>query len=256
MRQTAYEMAIREREASVEYKNFVDMIGKGVRDFGRLRLGDILQYMTVGQVKDLESDDPELVYRTFVLHNQSTDKGMTKHKIIRFDGSMGDMTDDEKLSASYDLLSEEDRMGNAVEICQANPELIRNMSYFVTVSDDVLQPLSKETEKQYKLEEYDRAIANPLLDQEVVAREFLLSAYPASQGHVDKFFKKPQAPSQFGSLMGTGLPGGMQPPEQGGGGNVKQNFPQVAQRQNQPMPPSNNQIQSRALGANGAQQQQ
>ncbi len=83
----------------------------------------------------------------------------------------------------------------------------------VTISPDVMNPMSEELERAFKLEEYDRAIANPILDQEEVTKVFLLGAYPASKKDPQKFMSKnPQQGQQM-------------PPQQSGQGNPQgQNF--------------------------------
>ena len=70
----------------------------------------------------------------------------------------------------------------------------------------MLNPRSEELESAWKLEIYDRAIANPGVDQEEVTKDFLFGAY-SIVSDPDKYIK-----SQDSMLSGMGLP----QPQQGG----------------------------------------
>ena len=62
----------------------------------------------------------------------------------------------------------------------------------ITVTPDVLNPMSEDLERAFGLEEYDRMIANPVADQEEAYR-FLLSLYPKTKKDPDKYLMKQQA---------------------------------------------------------------
>ncbi len=135
---TAYEISRLEANANTILGLFLQMIAKHVKDFGKLRLGDILQYLTVPEVLKIE-DDPELVYKTFFVNG----KGAGKNKKIQLDKEMPDeMTDEEYMQGSYDLLIEEEEKN--MEIAKVNPGLFRDLKYKVTISPDVLSPKSEE----------------------------------------------------------------------------------------------------------------
>ena len=51
-------------------------------------------------------------------------------------------------------------------------------------------PSSENVKKAMNLEAYDRAIANPLLDQEAVTRALLLRSYDATKDDPDRFISK------------------------------------------------------------------
>ena len=187
---TAYQISKAEQERNTLLGLFVNMIGQYVKQYGVLRLGDIMQYLTVADV-DKITDDPELVYKTFLLHNKKSN-GKSKTRKIKFDQSLPaePMSDEQKMNMSYETLHMEGGQTSDQELYRVNPELFRNLKYMVVVSPDVLNPLSEEVERAFMLEEYDRAIQNPLLDQEKVTKDFLLSAYPKSAKDPDAYLQK------------------------------------------------------------------
>ena len=192
-----------------------------------------MQYLTVADV-DKITDNPELVYKTFLLHDKKSE-GKSKVRKIQFDQTMPGqpMTKEAKKAQSYETLAMEGGDKSEMELYRVNPELMRELKYMVVVSPDVLNPLSEEVERAFKLEEYDRAIANPLLDQEKVTKDFLLSAYPTSAKDPDKYLLKQNTDDMMGQInqmmQGGGQPGGMM------GGQMGQGQPQQPQMQPQAM---------------------
>ncbi len=164
-----------------------------------LRLGDILQYLTIADVDKITANAP-LVYKTFLMQDKQSN-GRTKTRKIQFDGDMSDedMSGEDQLSASYDLLKQGDQTN--MEIWKVNPRLMRNLKYMLTVSPDALSPRSEDLEKQFDLETYDRAIMNPMADQEEVYR-LLLSTNNTTRKNPDKYIVKQQDPMQSSPLAG------------------------------------------------------
>ena len=121
---TAYEISRLENNANTVLGLFLQMIAKHVKDFGKLRLGDIIQYLTLGEVTSIEADAP-LVYRTFMVGNSP---GKNYNRKIVFDGEMDDSySDDEYLDFSYELLQEETDKGGDISISRVNPALAREL---------------------------------------------------------------------------------------------------------------------------------
>ena len=81
---TAYEISRLEQNAATVLGLFIKMISKFVKEYGKLRLGDIIQYLTIADV-DKITDNPELIYRTF--YNPQR-KGKVKNRRIMFDASI------------------------------------------------------------------------------------------------------------------------------------------------------------------------
>lgn len=186
---TAREAILLQQNAKTALGLFGKQIAFLVEDFGNLMVGDILQHMTVAQVDALTN---EMKYKAFLLPDKlEGGKKVTRKIDFSADmlGSEG-LTEEEKLSKSYDLLEKEGGMDSGVRITKVNPELFRNTKYKITVSADELTPKSKMLEKAILLEGYDRAIQNPVADQEAVTRDFLFEAL--KPGESDKYIRKTQ----------------------------------------------------------------
>ncbi len=233
-RVTAYQMSIMQQNASTVLGLFVQMIAQHVRDFGKLRLGDILQYLTIADADKITADAP-LVYKTFLMRDRSSD-GTQKTRKIQFDGAMPDdtMSGEDQLSQSYDALSAGD--ATDMEIWRANPRMVRELKYMVTVSPDAITPRSRDLEKQFDLETYDRAIMNPVADQEEIYK-LLLSTNDTTRKDPDKYIAKQQNPVEglsqqqmapaMGSVAGPMQQKSAQPALPGPGGQPSP-YPQTA----------------------------
>lgn len=202
---TAYEISRLEANANTVLGLFLQMIAKHVKDFGKLRLGDILQYMTVPDVVAIEGEqDADLVYKTFFVNG----KGGGKNKQVSFDKELPDeMTQDEYMQKSYDLLISEKEKD--MEISKVNPSLFRDLQYKVTISPDVMNPRSEDLERAFSLEQYDRMVAAPpgMYDSEETAR-LLLSTNKKTRSDPDKYLPKQPPPGQPPPQMGApGAPG-------------------------------------------------
>lgn len=187
---TAYEISKREQESSTILGLYLQMKGFAVVEFGKLRLGDILQYLTVADVGEI-TDQPELVYKTFLRHEiRSSGKQQTRR--IQFTTSLPTtpQTEEQLKELSYQTLEMQGGHESETELYRVNPVLFRQLAYLVTITPDVLQPMSEDLERAYKLEAYDKLIENPLVDQDAVLRDFLLGAYPQAVSNPDKYIKK------------------------------------------------------------------
>lgn len=192
---TAYEISRLEQNANTVLGLFLQMISKHVKDFGNLRKGDIIQYMTIGDVMNIEDDAP-MVYKTFMLGSQGSKQTSRK---ISFDGQMQDeYSDSEFLDSSYDILQEEKDKGDDIAIYRVNPALFRDLEYKITVSPDVLNPRSEDLEKAMDLETYDRAVQNPAADQQEIFK-LLLSTNKKTRKNTDKYIAKQQQQVQDGN---------------------------------------------------------
>lgn len=207
---TAYEISRLEANANTVLGLFLQMIAKHVRDFGKLRLGDILQYLTVPEVLEIE-DDPALVYKTFFVNG----KGADKNKKIEFDKELPDeMSKEEHMQMSYDLLIQEKEKD--MEIAKVNPGLFRDLKYKVSVSPDVLNPRSEDLERAYSLEEYDRMVAAPpgMFDPEETAK-LLLTSSPKTKSDPTKYLAKQPQPGAMPPQMPQMQNGKPQMPQAG-----------------------------------------
>ena len=191
---TAYEISRLEQNANTVLGLFLKMIASYVRQYGRLRVGDIVQYLTILDA-DKITDDAPLVYKTFLVKGSSAGK----NKKIEFTGDIPDqMTPDDMLKESNKIKSKEMDLG--MEIARVNPELFRDLCYQLVVSPDVLHPRSDDLERAMKLELYDRAIQNQHADQEKVFKDFLLGAYKDIK-EPDDYVAKQQPQQQTSPLV-------------------------------------------------------
>ncbi len=194
---TAYEISKLEQNANTVLGLFLQMIAKHVKDFGKLRMGDIIQYLTLPEVADI-TGDPELTYKTFFLKGNA--KGGSKNKKIEFDLNLPDeYGEGEYLGKSYELKEEEKEKGMA--IAKVNPQMFRELQYMVTISPDFMAPRSSELERAFDLETYDRMIMSPAADQEA-AYKLLLGTNPTTAKDPDKYVMKQQPASPVAPMQG------------------------------------------------------
>ena len=191
---TAYEISKLEQKAKTLLGLFIKMETLYVKQFSRLRIGDIKQHLTLPDVLQLEgTDNPLLVYKTFMLNDRGGTGNVGVRKIrFTLDHPTEPMSQSDVLAHSYKLLSEfgADTKGSLVS---AHPQLFRNLNYMAIVSPDVVSPMSEEVLRAFDLEQYDRMIANPVFDPEQTGR-LLLQAYDKTKKDPDKYLAK--APQQ------------------------------------------------------------
>lgn len=185
--ETAYAISVKQKEATVLLGLFVQMITFFVKEFGKLRMQDIIQYLTIGEAKEVSGD---LVYKTFLLQ----DKAEGKAKRIKFDNTLPleAQTPDNEEEMSWKILEEEGGVGSKQTLAKVNPELFRNLKYTCQVTPDLLTPMTEEAERAFNLETYDRAILNPLANQEEITKDFLFGSYPKSKKNPEKYINKQQ----------------------------------------------------------------
>lgn len=192
---TAYEISRLENNASTVLGLFLQMIARHVVDFGKLRVGDIIQYLTLPEVVDI-TGNPELTYKTFFLNAKSAGD---KNKQIKFDLSVPDeMEEEEYLNASY-AIKEENKEKN-MEISKVNPSLYRELQYKVTVSPDVMSPRSTDLERAFALEDFDRMIAQPMVFDPEETGKLLLNNNPLTKKDPEKYLVKQPMPGSMPML--------------------------------------------------------
>ena len=227
---SAYEISRLEQNANTVLGLFIQMIGSYVRQYGRLRVGDILQYLTILDT-DKISDDPELIYKTFLVKGSS---GTQSKKIEYTNDIPYSMTQDEMLTHSNKIKMRENQLG--MEIARVNPGLFRDLCYQIVVTPDVMHPRSDDLERVMKLELYDRAIQNPRADQDKVFKDFLLGAYKdIKQPEVYVAPPQQQQQGQGGQQNGQ-QPNYQQPPNQLPGQNMPSQASPLAAMSKMPLP--------------------
>lgn len=183
---TAFEISRLEQNASTVLGLFLQMIAKHVKDFGKLRVGDIVQYLTLPDVSMITGDS-ELTYKTFFL--KGLEKTGGKNKKIEFTNDVPDeMDEDEYLERSYKVKEEEDEKN--MTIAKANPRMFRELQYLVTCHPDVLNPRSEDLERAWATEEFDRMIIHPEVFDLKETGKLLLGANPTTKKDVEKYLAK------------------------------------------------------------------
>lgn len=194
---TAYQIYKAESNAKVLMGPFLQMVARYVKQMGRLRIGDIKQYMTLAELSAIEgSANQELVYKTFILpHGKTRQKG----KKIQFstDMPMEPISTQDHLDLSFKIKDGETKKQT---LAMVNPILFRQLNFMCLVTPDVVSPMSEELERAYALELWDKAIQDPThgFDMEEM-NKMILEHYPMTRRHPEKYLA--QQPGQGGQPM-------------------------------------------------------
>jgi hypothetical protein len=189
---TAFEVSRLEQNARVMLGLFGKMVGFAVRDWGRLRISDICQYMTVGEATQTLNGATAMKFRNFLIPDKKQDGKSISHK-IEFDMELpNEVTEDELMGLSRETQKREKKVDNNMKLFRVNPELFRKLNFMVKVKAEALMPKSDALEKAMMLEEYAQAMANPLINQRAVTRDLLLGAYQKTADDPDKYMMDEQ----------------------------------------------------------------
>ncbi len=171
---TAYEISrIETNAATVLGLTMKFLAGGHILPYGRLLISDVLQYMTIVDSAKITGDEG-LIYKTFYTQEAGASGKQNK---INFDINMPEqMTEEEKMDMSYELLL--GKINPTTTIHKVNPKLFREYKYIYTIDSDVLNPRSAELIRAFDIETYDRAIANPVADQEKIFTDLLMATNP------------------------------------------------------------------------------
>ena len=205
---TAYEISrIETNAATVLGLTIKFFTYQHVIPYGKLLLSDILQYLTMPDVDKIVGEKG-LLYKTFYVKEPG--KSGKQNKIM-FDGGMPDsMTEDEKDEMSWELLKAQGGLKSNTTLWKVNPVLFRDYKFKFAVDADVLNPRSAELERAFDLETYDRAVANPVADQEKIFKELLMGSNPKTARDPGAYVQKqPPMPPQGapGTQPMNGQPG-------------------------------------------------
>lgn len=202
---TAYEISRIEQNAATVLGLSMKFIAQHAVNYGNLLVSDILQYMTIGDAANV-TEEQGLIYKTFYAKEPGQSGKMNK---IKFDATLPDtLSDDEKERMSFDILNEQGGIKTDMRLWKANPIFFRNYKYMFTVDNDVENPRSADLQRALDIETYDRAIASPVVDQESVFKDLLMSTNPKTARDPDKYVMQAQ-PAQQPGIMG--IPNGSTP---------------------------------------------
>ncbi len=190
---TAYEISRIEQNSntvlglSIKFFTFAHVI-----PYGKLLIGDILQYMTMPDAEKVTKEGG-LLYKTFYAKEPGKNGKQNK---VQFDAKLPDtMTEDEKLEVSWMLLKAQGGIKSDVTLWKVNPTLFREHKYIFAVDADVLNPRSAELERAFDLETYDRAVASPVANQEELYKDLLMGSNPRTERNPEKYVMKQPAPA-------------------------------------------------------------
>ena len=203
-RQTAYQIQTQEQNARTMLGLAGKMIAFLVKDWGKLILGLAVQYVTMADVQRLTDEKTSVNYKKIVLKGKNIG-GKTKSQRIEFDLDMpNEMTEEDMLNRSFDVMEEEGGLDSDVEIYKVNPQLYRNLKFMIKVVPDQVTPPSDALQKALNLELYDRAINNPIANQEAIYKDVLLGSYDKTKSDTDKYIVKEQQMMPQGQSLPTG----------------------------------------------------
>jgi hypothetical protein len=187
---TAYEISRMETNANTVLGLFVKMRSDHIKQYGRLRLGDILQYLTIADVTGIEG--AEMTYKTFMIPEKESG-GRMKSRKLKFTNDIPEepITKDEELKLSIETTKLQGGLKANTELFRINPKLFRELTYTLRVSPDVINPRSEDLERAFDLEAYDRIIANPEGDQRE-GLKMILQSYKKTRKNPEKYMKKQQ----------------------------------------------------------------
>ena len=201
---TAYEISKLEQNAATVLGFSMKFTAQSAVNVGKLMVSDILQYLTVADAEKITADSG-LLYKTFF---QKEPGAAGKTNKITFDSNLPDtlpvdMSDDMKMKMSWDILIAQGGMKSNTRLWKINPILFRDYKYQFMVDSDVMNPRSADLERAFDLETYDRAIANPVADQERLYKDLLMSGNPKTARDPDAYVRKDVAVDESeGTLAG------------------------------------------------------
>lgn len=213
--QTAFEISRLEQNAQIMLGMFAKMIGFLVRDFGYLRIGDIVQFITVGELEELVGGETKMKYKTILMPNKNIAGKNRTRKIVFNQEEITDMPRNERGEMlDWEGLRQEGGLDGDIELCKVNPQLFRKLKFNIIVRPEAITPPSDRLQTALNLELYDRAIQNPNSDKLSLYQDVLLGSYEKTRDNVDKYTLKPEEqmppevpqgqPSVLNKLFGKG----------------------------------------------------
>jgi len=211
--QTKYEIAVLEQNARTMLGMFSQMIGFMVKDMGKLQIGDVIQHLTLGDLLGIADGASAVKFRKFTMPDRETETG-TKTRTIEFENpaeleSEAEMmgmegVEDYELEKSYQVLEQEgNKLDNKTEIYKVNPEKFRDLRFKIKITPDVVTPPTEAMRKAMNLEAYDRAIQNPLANQELIFKDLLLNSYDKLRDDPDKYIMKQEQANPMAQALGA-----------------------------------------------------
>lgn len=187
---TAYEVATIEENSRVQLGLFGKMLVKFVREWGELRLEDIVTHMAVADVMKLDSGQDMLAYKSVLVQKPEGEKNVKIE--FRSDLPEKPFSKDDELAMQMDLLERSKKSGQS--IYQVNPKFFRDLKFSVQVGVDQLFKPTGGILRAFNLEGYQAMANNPLIANDPesfanVTRDLLIAQYKPEA--VDKYMPGP-----------------------------------------------------------------
>lgn len=197
---TAYEISRIEQNAATVLGLSMKFIAQHAIQYGKLLMSDVLQYMTVADAAKITANEG-LMYKTFYAKEPGA---AGKKNKISFDAEMPEtMTEEQKMEMSFKLLEAQGGLKSNTTLWKVNPILFREFKYSFTIDTDVLNPRSADLIRAFDLETYDRAIANPVANQEKIFVDLLMATNPKT-ARDPRAYVTPPVPAPVGPEMVSG----------------------------------------------------
>ena len=181
---TARESILLQQNAKTNMGIAAKMIGVMVKQAGELMVDDIIRYQTIGELSEISG---KTTYKTFLVDGK-VKGGENKTSYIKFT----DRFAGKKMSKEQKDMEEYKLMGDArgKEIYEVNPYPFSRMQYLISIDAERMLERNDAFERAFKLETYDRAIGNPLVQadieaQQKITRDFLFE--PLMGGEASKY---------------------------------------------------------------------
>jgi hypothetical protein len=207
-RKTALEIQIIQQNALTNLAIISLMLGSMIKDIGNIVLDDILRYQTVAEMGEITNEIPKLLYKSYNLARTKNGKNVTD-KIVFTDAYAGIMmTKEEKKMAEISMY---EKHGDDAHVWEINPSRFINLNFEILVEPDELLAKDALSIAKMKQDIYDKAIANPLFQQDpekmaMLTRDFLFE--PIVHGDAAKYIPESTAKVVNGIVPG-GAPAGM-----------------------------------------------
>lgn len=184
---TAYEISRIEQNAATVLGLSMKFIAQHAIQYGKLLMSDILQYMTITDAEKV-TENGGLLYKTFYAKEPGAAGRQNK---ISFDINLPEtMSEEEKMDMSFELLKQAGGPKSTTTLWKVNPIPFRDLKYTYAIDSDVLNPRSSDLIRAFDIETYDRAIANPVADQEKIFVDLLMSTNPKTARNPKSYVKK------------------------------------------------------------------
>lgn len=164
------------------------LISRMVKEVGHLMSDDIIRFQTIGNAAEILG---EMSYRSFIIDGKLRE-GREKTTRIKFTDKYAgrSMSKEERETEEYKLMEE---AGEDKELIEVNPGVFARLNWMFTIDAEQMTRRNTQFERQFKLAAYDRAIRDPLVQQDPeaqlkITRDFLFE--PIFKGEAAKYLPR------------------------------------------------------------------